>query len=574
MTLRTSSGKKNPATSLLGFTLKKQTPYTLLVTAFTLLICPGTLLKSISERADYYSSAWDMSNYFTLYSVVIFIISIALMLLLLMVNFSFLFNKKSGDLFHALPLTRNELIFTRAFAAYIGAIFNMTVAYTSLLIVNFLPNAMGVDLSLTVTTYLIMVLFITLLTAFSLLFVVVCGGFFDFIIALGVINAGIPGLYLIFANFFSDCAEGLSTNYMGAIYTTPFAYTVYKLSTHIENYGYAGSTRIENISVWSVVGVVLLIALCILVCSLLFKIRKSETAGEAYSFKFMPNIISVILSAAGGYVIGYLITFNSFESFDFWIFFQLGAVLCSVTFGAIASRGFKTIGISVLKAGIAVSITLALVLCINFVGKQTFFFVPKSDKIERIELYYDADVVFTDNFELVTDMHAQIIENIEKNYNDNAKTEPEIIDNFNELDVRYIMKNGASVERRYNYSLICRDNLYDDMLRIMQTDEFFMKYEKIVRRDNKSITIDAYSYKDFEKRSAAVVSVSVAKNIIETYKKEMMAADLGIFGEDCLVLNMNGFDGYAFEQILVPESFNETIEILDKLLVIVEETEE
>lgn len=572
MTQKIFSRKSNPVLNFLRFTLKKQTPYTLLITAFTLLVCPGTLLKSIAEKDSYYSSAWDMSSYFTVYTVVIFIASLVLMFLLLMVNFSFLFSKKSGDLYHSLPLTRNELLFSRAFAAYIGVIFNMTVAYAGLVIVNFLPGAIGVELAVIATTYLMMLLFTTLLVAFTLIFVVVSGGFFDFIIAAGVINAGIPGLYLVFANFFSSVADGLSTNFTGAIYTTPFAYTVYKLVMHIQNNAYTvGSTvGTEQFSVWSVVCVVVLTVLCVIICSKLFKIRKSETAGEAYSFKFVPNIISTILSAAGGYVIGYLITFNSFESFDFWMFFILGAVLCSVTFGAIATRGFKTVKVSALKAGIAIAVTLCLVISINIIGARTSVYVPKNDKIEKIELFYDSDVVFTDKFELITGMHAQILENLQNNYHDDAEKEPEIINNISELNVRYIMENGATVERIYGYHLICRDNLYDDMLAIMQTEEFFNRYNKIIYRNNKTVVIDAYGYKDFDERSGSLVKAEVVEDIIETYKKEMMAADLDIFTEKCLILNMSGQQGHEFEQLIVPESFNETIALIDGLLPLVE----
>lgn len=573
MTLKIFSLKSSPALNFLRFSLKKQTPYTLLVTAFTLLICPGTLLKSIAERDTYYNSAWDMNGYFNIYSVVTFIASLVLMFLLLAVNFNFLFSKKTGDLFHALPLTRNELVFTRGLSSYIGAVFNLTVSYGCLCVVNYLPGAMGVDLSLIITTYLMMLLFITFLTAFTLLFVVVCGGIFDFIIAVGVINAGVPGLYLVFADFFSSVAEGLSAPLTGAIYTTPFAYTVYKLVMHMQNNAYyVGSTaKIEEFSVWSVVCVLVITIACILLCSYLFKIRKSETAGEAYSFKFMPNIISIILSAAGGYVIGYIITVNSFESLDFWVFFIIGALLCSVTFGAIASRGFKTVKLSMIKAGIAIAITLALVLSINAVGKSTSAYIPKTEKIEKIELYNDGDVVFTDKFDLITGMHAQIVENLEKNYNDTAKTEPEIINNFNVLDVKYVMENGATVERRYAYYLICRDNLYDDMLAIMQTEEFFNRYNKVIYRNNKTVVIDAYGYKDFDERSGSLVKAEVVEDILKTYKKEMMAADLGIFTEKCLTLNMSGQQGNEFEQIVVPESFSETMALIDGLLPMLEE---
>ena len=43
------SAKKSRLVNLFAFTLKKQMPLTLLVTAFALLICPGTLLRDAND---------------------------------------------------------------------------------------------------------------------------------------------------------------------------------------------------------------------------------------------------------------------------------------------------------------------------------------------------------------------------------------------------------------------------------------------------------------------------------------------------------------------------------------------
>ena len=77
------------------FTLKKQTPLTILVTAFALLFCPGTLLSQIMERIANYGIASDkrpdMNGYFLGYTIGIFVVGIGLSLLLTASNFSFLF---------------------------------------------------------------------------------------------------------------------------------------------------------------------------------------------------------------------------------------------------------------------------------------------------------------------------------------------------------------------------------------------------------------------------------------------------------------------------------------------------
>ena len=49
MTLKTYLANKKQLFNFFLFTLRKQTPMTLLLTAFALLICPGTLLREAND---------------------------------------------------------------------------------------------------------------------------------------------------------------------------------------------------------------------------------------------------------------------------------------------------------------------------------------------------------------------------------------------------------------------------------------------------------------------------------------------------------------------------------------------
>ena len=91
MTSRISSAKNNPVLSFFKFTLKKQTPLTLLVTAFALLVCPGMILRDANDDIirDYQLTHW---NYATI-SFVILGMALLLTFMLLLLNFGFLFSK-------------------------------------------------------------------------------------------------------------------------------------------------------------------------------------------------------------------------------------------------------------------------------------------------------------------------------------------------------------------------------------------------------------------------------------------------------------------------------------------------
>ena len=86
MTSKTSSVR-----SLLKFTLKKQTPQTLLIAAISLIICPGMLIAAVNDAAQYRSDAYDMFNYFSQFSTIIFVLAVLSLVFLLVSNFSFLF---------------------------------------------------------------------------------------------------------------------------------------------------------------------------------------------------------------------------------------------------------------------------------------------------------------------------------------------------------------------------------------------------------------------------------------------------------------------------------------------------
>ncbi len=569
MTSRTSSVNTRPVLNFFTFTLKKQIPLTLLITAFSFLIIPGMLIRDVLSHFEWGRSPYDMDgDMFSAWTTFTLGAGAVLMFMLLLTNFGFLFSKKAGDVFHALPLTRNQMLLTRGLASFIGGLFNFSICFAAVSIVNFLPSVSGVPFELVIKAFLLGILYLFALTVFSLLFVVCSGGYFDTLVAFAAVN--LCPVFIAMMLFFvtEDSTVGLSVDYNYLIYTTPIAYIFFKYA--FMGYVYTHPQLVapmERTTVWTVLVVVLLAVLCIIATVKLFKVRKSETAGEAYSFKFVPTIITVLVSMVGGFFIAEVLSgFDTNFNILFWFFFIVGALLCSVAAGAIITRGFKTVKSSFLKGAVAVILMIALVITTIFVGSAAESRVPKAEQIKKIYLNYDKSVEFTDNFDIVLDLHKGITENI-KNDKTGGETSA-FLNNINDIRITYVLNDSVEIKRDYWQGRPNMDNLYPQLLALMKSDEYFQKYEDCVSPNGLSVQVrlmgDKYGYTNMVYDDGiADLTKEQAKEFIELFKKEVKAADLSVFDENCYVVYISGID---YKELFIPHSFTQTMDYIGPLL--------
>lgn len=563
MTSRISSVKNNPVLSFFKFTLKKQTPLTLLVTAFTLLVCPGMLLRDANDDLirEYTINAWEFGTF----SFVILAASVALVCMLLLLNFGFLFSKKAGDMYNALPLTRNQMLLTRTFSSFIGGLFLMTASYVGLSMVNFLPTVKGVGMLTAINTYLFMLLSLMVLTVFCLLFVICSGGYFDTIIAFGAINVAPVIIVALLFGMAEESATGLAPDYNQLVYLTPIAFVFYKLlslPTYIEK---ASNfiAPMEKTTVFTVIGLMVFGLLCVFVAVKLFKIRKSETAGSAYSFKFMPVVISLLVSIVGGYVIaGVLTGFDLSFNVAFWLFFVVCAILCAIAIGAITNRGFKKVKSSIISGVVAASLMSVMVIGSLYVAEYAEHKVPNAKNIETV---YVSNVEYKDNFDLVVNFHKGILESLNSNEDYEQEKFPAVVNNFGSFNIQYVMKNGKTIERHYWYRSPDMKNMHSEILALMQSDSFFEKYKDCIKSDEKIISVHSHNTKfgvaeNKEEVLSAVLYPKEAEKLITLFKKEMQAADESIFSEEIYGVSVSGND---WCELYIPKSFTETIEFLE-----------
>lgn len=565
MTSKISSVKKHPFFSFFTFTLKKQTPLTLLVSAFTLLLCPGILLRDANDDliGEYHLGYWE----FATYSFIILAAAVALVCMLLLLNFNFLFNKKAGDMYNALPLTRNQLLLSRSISAFIGGLFLMTVSYAGLVLVNFLPTVEGVGVVTAINTYLFMLLSLMVLTAFCLLFGVCCGGYFDTVIAFATINIAPIIIVTFIFSFVQESTVGLVFDSQYLVYLTPIAVVFYKLmnlTTQLE--------RPENVihaiaktNAVTVIGLIVFGALCVFAAIKLFGKRKSETAGEAYAFKFMPIIISLLVSMVGGFVIAILLTGDYSINGGFWLFFVICSILCSIAIGAITNRGFKKVKGSIISGAVAAALMAALIISGLFIGDYAEKKIPTASSVKQV---YVGEIDFTEHKDLVVNFHKGIIECInEADYNAEYGEFPEVLNNFCDFHFEYTLKNGSIMKRSYWYRYPDMSRLHSEILAFMQTDSFFKKYEKcIVAEPNYSmINVHSHSTKfgtmeEGEEQQNAILTEKEAEYLISLFKKEMKKADISVFKEDTYGISISGNE---WCELYIPRSFTETIGFLE-----------
>lgn len=565
MTSRISSVKKHPFFSFFTFTLKKQTPLTLLVTAFTLLICPGMLLRDANDDLirEYFLGPWE----FATFAFIILAAAAALVCMLLLFNFGFLFNKKAGDMYNALPLTRNELLISRSLSSFIGALFLMTVAYGGLIMVNFLPTVDGVGVVTAINTYLFMLLSLLMLTCFCLLIGICCGGYFDTVIAFCAVNLAPVIIVAFIFSFVQESTVGLVFDYNNLVYLTPIAIVFYKLMnlpTYLEKPENI-TAGIEKTTALTVIGLIVFGALCVFAAIKLFGKRKSETAGEAYAFKFMPIIISLLVSMVGGFVIAIVLTGDYNISGGFWIFFIVCAILCSIAIGAITNRGFKKIKGSVINGVVASVLMTVLLISGLYIADYAENKIPKVENVEQVSI---GEIDYTAYKDLAVNLHKGIIECLNEEETDDFIGEfPQALNNFNNFDFKYVLKNGNVIKRNYWYRSPDMSRLHKDILTLMQTDNFFKKFDVCIIPQPGYGLINVHSHstkfgtmEEGEEPQNAILTEKEAAQLISLFKKEMQAADISVFKEDTYGISISGNE---WCEMYIPRSFTETINFLE-----------
>jgi len=425
------------------------------------------------------------------------------------------------------------------------------------------------------------IFFILFLATFSLIFFISGGREGDAIISLVGITVGLPAVYLIATYMYVTFAYGVSVEDIESImYTSPFIYAGLKLLFFVVSSSRSyvpdesDSLSIFTMNWVSFIGVALFTAVFLYIAVRLFKIRKCETAEQGYSFKFMPSILLSLCGIVGGFLIGLILTGGSpFDSVVFWVFYVIGALLCSVAFEAIHTRGFKTVKSAMAKGGVAIAVSVAIMVSAGIVGSKEIHYVPSEEQIQKIIV--DDEIVFKDNFDTVLDLHNAILKEYDKyegtdspislfgnNYGYDYEEKPSspFLSGRYDINIKYVLKDGRVKTRNYNFWDIDYTQVKEEIYTYLISDELVEYYYKTISDiDAGGDTWADYST-EYDAYYGGEISADVARLIVDTYMEELRSADMSIFTENCQHFNYSGYEG-GFT-LVVPESFQKTNDII------------
>lgn len=556
MILRTSSNKiLNPSFNLFKYTVKRNIGVLLLIVACALLISPGYSLIKIRETVENLGySSYDTRYFVKLMFYCGTFAGCAISIIFNIINFSFLYQKRSVDVFLSFPLTRFEMISSRFFAGVILSIIPVTVGYLGLLgILLFYPPAVGSIGTLSV--YLLYSLFsILICSAFSLIFLVCAGNVFDFILSFFGINIGIIGISLMVSYTLQQTVYGYdesgSENFI-LKYGSPFSFIIRSIEKYNENP--SGKTVVLFVIKAIILSVIFYVIACIL-----FYRRKSEKSGESYAFRFIYYASSIVYGICGAFIIGVLFESNV-VSLKFIITAVIGALIFCIAYGAISNRGFKTFKKSVLL-GIVSSL---MIISVIFGGYFDIFGVvkrvPAKEDIQSASINFSGLNIEVKNFNAVTDLHKEII--LDKNIKRLAQhNEGDIRDT---IDINYVLKSGNKIVRSYN---IVKNAMEDKLLSFYRSSDFKNAVEETALR-NSSIgaVIDING-------DNLIIKTEDYKAFIKAYFSDIKSAGKSLVSSDELFItvqensdNRDYSKNYYFS-LPVSEEFKQTENLLNEFV--------
>lgn len=399
MTLTTYSnrGKKEFIETYL-WSLKKNRGMMALLALLMFLALPlilMVLMANTSDTTELNSSLGRQFSHYTNYVyalscfavtplVLIFTLVIAVLL------FSYLHQKRSVDLFHSLPVGRTPMLLGRWCAGLTAIFAPILVNY---IIAAVIGLSYGVDAAHTLSAVAGSMLWLMLMSAAALTFTVfmaVCTGTtFDMVISVLGINVAYPLLIFVTCSFAGFLLPGLNISLSpeSTVLTafSPFA------AAFLPYFGNMGS-RIDSLSwlgklgggflVWWIVLTLIMLAASVL----LYKKRKSECAESSFAFPIPKIIIRFIVTAVAGLGMGLLFQMSTNSPFSFFIGLAAGSLAAHIVVEAVYSRGFKQMRRSFAYYGIFVALFLVVygVLATGFFGYDTR--LPNPDDVESVSV--------------------------------------------------------------------------------------------------------------------------------------------------------------------------------------------
>lgn len=526
---------KNSTLGLFLFTLRQNLGLTILTVIGMLLVCPGYVLVTLNEYHDRLSKQfYNLNSGIIVFGLAACVAGAIGVVVYNIINFLYLYSKKSSDVFHAIPLTRTQLLLSRSLAGFVSTIIPLIVGYISLTLVVVLTPWVTANLSILAILFMYNIFIMLIAWSMSLLFLVCAGSVFDFALSIGIVNISLlvlPHIISVFAEEFLfgytySVAEWLMRRF-SPIYYYIFAIADFnrRASTYQMDSAYKRLALFNSNEVVAIIVTALLTALFIGAAILLYKRRNAEKAGNAYAFKFIYVISNLLLSFEVGFGIGAIFSELNLTSPIFWIFTVAGALMASVAFGAISERGFKGYKKSLIMGSVSAAAVLLLTACYAFdiIGFENR--IPEVDKVSVVHANVEGFTIELtgDDIKYITDLHKKIIEEYDIAYHEMEEKGDDFL--VSHANFVYKMKNGTTIERSY-YSFPS-EYFSKEMLKICKLEDVSDVIKQVNAEKPKNVRLSGHI--DGEEYFEYSITRDEFIKLLEAYDKSNDKMDTSIF---------------------------------------------
>lgn len=328
-------------------------------------------------------------------SITFFVTPLCLLFVLLTAVslFQYMHNKRSVDLFHALPVSRSAMLLGRFLAGLTTLFVPMLLNFSVVAVIGL---AYGIENRGAHIGYLYSVLlWLFLMLAAALLFCVlmaVCSGTtLDMVLSVIGVNIAYPLLVLAVLFVISCLLPGFNMDQMSPLWVTlisPFT----AVFAAISSVGQPFDAEKMTFFIWWIVFSVFLAGLCVY----LYRRRKSESAENTFAFAIPKQIIRFLLTAVGGLGLGLIFYWYNSTTLNFLLGLLIGSLVAHVIVEAVYSRGFSRMVRSLAGYGVFLVVFAAFygVVCTGGFGYADR--VPSADQVVSVSYqdysYYNSFV--------------------------------------------------------------------------------------------------------------------------------------------------------------------------------------
>ncbi len=401
--------------------------------------------------------------------------------LLAMALFSYLMNRRSVGMIHALPIKREGLFLTNWIS---GLIFVSGPSLPVFLIALLAGVGKGVGV-LCLEELLLWLLVNISVTMFFFDFALCCAMFTGQILALpifyGILNALVMGMYYLFLEASRVLVVGISSSVgtpAPVRWFTPIFHLCDMLGdwTRIDLPDGSWVFSLRNGSFQASAYAILVGAVLLLIAFWVYRARQMERAEDLVTVGWVRPIFRYGVGVCTGFALGTILYENYFSGFGAWGYIAL-VTLCAVVGGFVGQMLLKKT-LRVLRSGWKGSLVLGacmfLLLCgirMDIMGLQRY--VPQQDQVAQVELYgpwtSPSDgggylrVELSDPalIEKVVDLHRGVVDRLDEI--ERAGTRDYDWENYDteRFHLTYHMKDGRVVTRDYSGIPVSREELND-----------------------------------------------------------------------------------------------------------------